>query len=162
MRIEFKADSYRALGARMTSGSSTAVRIALNNGLRKMGQLLVPALKAATPVREGTLKNSTVFQVVGGPRKQVLAVRQDARTASGAFYGRFVREGTRAHTIRPVRAKALRFIMGGQEVFAVSVKHPGTKANPYHIRTLRKVKPQMEAIASEMGGDVIAFVTGGS
>lgn len=41
-------------------------------------------------------------------------------------------EGTRPHTIEPVRARALRFTgPGGTVIFAVRVQHPGTRPNRY-------------------------------
>lgn len=43
----------------------------------------------------------------------------------------FVIDGTRPHVIRPVRAKALRFSIGGREVFATIVHHPGTKPRDF-------------------------------
>lgn len=49
----------------------------------------------------------------------------------------FVLEGTRPHVIRPKRAKALRFEVGGEVVFAQRVRHPGTRANDFMGRALR-------------------------
>ena len=37
--------------------------------------------------------------------------------------------GARPHVIRPVKAKALRFVMDGRVVFATIVSHPGNKAS---------------------------------
>ncbi|MFC8466008.1 hypothetical protein [Streptomyces sp. NPDC057250] len=51
---------------------------------------------------------------------------------------RFVLDGTRPHLIRPRRKKALRFQAGGGVVFAKLVRHPGTKANNYLLRALRR------------------------
>ncbi|MFE0545213.1 hypothetical protein [Streptomyces sp. NPDC058891] len=50
---------------------------------------------------------------------------------------RFVIEGTRPHVIRPRRARALRFEVGGQVVFAAYARHPGTRPNPFLQRALR-------------------------
>lgn len=44
-------------------------------------------------------------------------------------YAQYVAEGTSAHIIRPVTAKALKFTVDGQTVFAAVVNHPGTTAN---------------------------------
>lgn len=44
--------------------------------------------------------------------------------------------GTEPHTIRPRRKKALRFVSGGRVVFAMRVRHPGTRANPFLTRAL--------------------------
>lgn len=48
-------------------------------------------------------------------------------------YAPYLEEGTRPHIIRPKRAKALRFKVGGRTVYAKIVHHPGTKAG--HVLT---------------------------
>jgi hypothetical protein len=50
---------------------------------------------------------------------------------------RLVLDGTRPHLIRPRRARALRFTVGGDVVFAKLVRHPGTRANDFMGRALR-------------------------
>lgn len=50
----------------------------------------------------------------------------------------FVVSGTRPHVIRPVRAEALRFTVGGRVVFAKIVHHPGTKANNFLATAIRE------------------------
>lgn len=42
-----------------------------------------------------------------------------------------VHEGSRPHKIVPRKARALRFTLGGKTIYAKSVWHPGTTANPY-------------------------------
>jgi len=49
----------------------------------------------------------------------------------------YVVNGTRPHIIRPVRARALRFTVGGRVVYATVVRHPGSRANPFLIEALR-------------------------
>jgi len=49
----------------------------------------------------------------------------------------YVLGGTRPHVIRPVRARALRFTVGGQTVHAKIVMHPGTKPNRFLQEALR-------------------------
>jgi len=49
----------------------------------------------------------------------------------------YVLYGTRPHVIRPVRAKALRFTVGSQTVYAKVVMHPGTKPNNWLRDALR-------------------------
>jgi hypothetical protein len=49
----------------------------------------------------------------------------------------YVINGTRPHIIRPVRAKALRFTIGGRVVYAAIVHHPGTTANNFLAAALR-------------------------
>lgn len=48
----------------------------------------------------------------------------------------YVINGTRPHQIRPVRARALRFTVGGRVVFARLVNHPGTTANDFLNKSL--------------------------
>ncbi len=48
----------------------------------------------------------------------------------------FVINGTRPHQIRPVRAQALRFTVGGRVVFAKLVNHPGTQPNDFLNKAL--------------------------
>lgn len=43
----------------------------------------------------------------------------------------YVINGTRPHEIRPRRAQTLRFYVGGREVFATVVHHPGTRPNDF-------------------------------
>ncbi|MGC0418412.1 hypothetical protein [Embleya sp. AB8] len=50
----------------------------------------------------------------------------------------YVLNGTRPHIIRPRRAKALRFAVGGRIVFAQVVHHPGTRPNNFLGRALRE------------------------
>lgn len=50
----------------------------------------------------------------------------------------FVVNGTRPHIIRPVRAQALRFTIGGRVVYAKVVNHPGTRPNNFMIDALRQ------------------------
>lgn len=49
----------------------------------------------------------------------------------------YVLEGTRPHLIRARRAKALRFEIDGQVVFAKVVRHPGTRPNNFLGQALR-------------------------
>jgi hypothetical protein len=127
----------------------TLVLGTLNRALRRVGTHMVPALKARTPVRTGKLRASTRYQIKGTAEDMRMEVRQGARTAGGVLYRPFVTEGTRPHEIRPVNARALRIVIGGDVVFASRVQHPGTKANPYHRRTLREEQPEIRRIAKE-------------
>lgn len=71
--------------------------------------------------------------------------------ASQAPYTRYVIEGTAPHVIRPVNAKALRFEVGGQVVYAKQVNHPGTKPNPFNVRAYDRSKPAINAALDLVG-----------
>ena len=135
--------------------SPTLVQANTNRALRAIGRVYIPVLKGETPVRTGKLRRVSVFSA-GTPQDQRLEIRQSARNEQGQFYGQFVRSGTRAHIIRPVRDKVLRFVVGGKVIFAKQVNHPGTKPNPYHLRALRRVQGQIQAIVRQAGVNITA------
>lgn len=145
MFIQVDASSFRDR-ARLSGVAEVRVGGAFNRMLRATGRMYLPALKGETPKRRpAKLANSSRFQITGGPNDQRLEVRQGARSPGGHFYGFYVRSGTRPHVIRPVRAKALRFFVGGRPVFARRVNHPGTKPNPYHVRAYEQVEAPIRA-----------------
>lgn len=164
--VTFEVHGLTELQERLNQGD-TLLRITLNEGLRKIGSLIVPAkgtgpLADETPKRTGKLARSTFYRI-SGKNQQELVVLQPARTPElyGAhFYGWFVREGTEPHEIRPVNAKALHFFMGDEEVFATKVNHPGTLPNPYHKRTLTKLMPHIQQIVNRMGERITAYLSG--
>ncbi len=162
--IEFSYDGMEELERRLNSGD-TMMRITLNDGLRAIGRLFVPAkgtgpLADETPKRTGKLARSTYFTITGGPADQELDILQPAHTEGGDFYGVYVREGTAPHEIRPKKAKALRFMIGNRVVFSRVVHHPGTKANPYHHRVVARYMPEVQSICNEIGAKITAYLSG--
>jgi HK97 gp10 family phage protein len=79
--------------------------------------------QSLVPVKTGMLKKSITMDISGTPPIGKVMVGQP--------YGKYVEYGTAPHTIVPVRAKALRFAVGGDIVFAKKVNHPGTKGKPF-------------------------------
>ena len=145
--------------------AGTIAKISMNEGLRAIGRLIVPAkgtgpLANETPVRTGKLKRSTFFQIIGAMERQTLMVLQPARSPEGKFYGGYVRDGTPPHIIRPKNAKALRFEIGGAVIFAMKVDHPGNKPNPYHKRAMGRLRPQIQGLVNKMGTKVTAYLSG--
>lgn len=164
--IEFDFKELSAMRHRFETAPEAVVKISLNDGMRAIARLFVPAkgtgpLAQATPKVSGKLARSTFFQITGAPKRQILRIMQPARSPEGAFYGEYVREGTEPHEIRPVKAKALRwFDAGGQPIFAMLVHHPGNKPNPYHHRTMAKLRPQVQRLVTRMGERVTAYLSG--
>ena len=76
--------------------------------------------------RTGRLRSGIVAQFINNSGRSVTW-----EILSPAPYSVFVENPTRPHVIRPRRAKALRFEVGGQVVFAAKVMHPGTKGYPF-------------------------------
>lgn len=64
-----------------------------------------------------------------------------AEIRSTAAYSAYVEYNTRAHIIRPKKAKVLKFEKGGQTIFAKEVRHPGTTEQPFMRPALREEKP---------------------
>ena len=126
--MEFDYRELDDLNRRVHEAGDTVTRISINEGFRKLGRLIVPAtgtgpLANATPKRTGKLARTTVFQIIGGPRNQVLEIRQAAQSPEGVFYGYIVREG-RGPVVAKT-AKFLHFFIGGQEFFRKSVGQIG-------------------------------------
>lgn len=94
--------------------------------------------KILCPVDTGRLRSSLQMKIT-----------QSAGEVSGAVftnvnYAKYVHGGTRPHKIRPVRARVLRFASPAHSsniVFARSVNHPGTSAQPFLRRAIEEVAP---------------------
>lgn len=113
-------------------------RIVLDKaGLRDDAKLFsLPAVRGTTrallnrsailcPVDTGNLRAGGRMRIVvkgGAPMGIVEYV---------AKYAAAVNDGSGPHVIRPRRRKALKFEVNGQTVFAKSVRHPGTRAQPF-------------------------------
>jgi hypothetical protein len=55
-----------------------------------------------------------------------------------AMYGRFLEYGSRPHEIFAVKARALRFVVGGKVRFAKMVAHPGTAPHSFMQSSLNE------------------------
>lgn len=86
------------------------------------------------PVKTGHLRRR-ILQSVGS---------LIGRVESTVNYGNFIHEGTKPHIIRPVRKKAL-FWKGAQHPVKL-VRHPGTKANPFMKRGIKKSEREVSTI----------------
>lgn len=95
---------------------------------------MTQAARGYVRVRTGTLQRS----IRGGvhPRAGGMIAEVVAGIPGRTKYTMFEHDGTHAHIIRPRRAKALRFKVGGVTVFAQSVRHPGTTGSRFLTRAL--------------------------
>lgn len=163
--ITFETYGLKELQDKLNRAPEAVVRVALNEGLRRIGNLIVPAkgtgpLANETPKVSGKGARSTHYRIGGDPRSQRLEVLQPAMTEGGKYYLEFVREGTKPHDIKPVKAKALRFWIEGNTIFAQLVHHPGSLPNPYHKRVLARLHGNIQQIVNDMGRKVTAYLAG--
>lgn len=101
----------------------------VERNLRKRARRVEARARELAP---GTMKRGISTRIEGRGRN-LTAVIVSSHPAT-----LYVVNGTRPHQIRPVRAKALRFTVGGRVVFAKLVNHPGTKANDFMNKALRE------------------------
>ena len=97
--------------------------------LRRRARRVEAAARRRAP---GSMKDGIVSGLRGSGKNL------HAYVASTHPASEFVINGTRPHQIRPVRAKALRFRVGGRIVYAKLVRHPGTKPNDFLNKALRE------------------------
>ncbi|MFJ8301600.1 HK97 gp10 family phage protein [Streptomyces sp. NPDC094447] len=95
---------------------------------------VVARAKILAPVDTGRLRASIRVE-----RRSILGLRQRWTVGSDVEYAPMVNDGTRPHIIRPKRAKALKFTVGGKTVYAKVVRHPGTRGNPFLDKALADV-----------------------
>ena len=155
MRLELSAPDLKPLARGLNNASQNVPKI-LDAGLREIGREIVKAMKAEAPKQTGALRKSHQARILKASR------RQSRLVIASAPHGRYVREGTKPHVIRPVSASVLTFYWPkvGKRVFLASVNHPGTKPNKYHRRAWKKVRPKVRRILSrlqrQVGSQVLA------
>jgi len=97
-----------------------ATKIALHNAA--VYYLADTVKEADKHTRTGFLKRSIGLKMLSWKSFKLYA---------NAEYAPYLEFGTRPHIIKPVRRKALRFIINRKIVFAKKVHHPGTKPSPF-------------------------------
>ncbi len=110
------------------------IRGASRNELDARARQVMNRARVLAPVDTGRLRASIRIE-----SRRTLALRTVYTIGSDVEYAPYVNDGTRPHIIRPKRAQALRFVIGGRVVFARVVHHPGTKARPFLDDALRQV-----------------------
>ena len=111
---------------------------AMEGLIRRTADLAETEMRRRAPVRTGELRRSI--------KKRIDVPNLSAEIGPGVKYAIFVEMGTRPHVIRPVRARALRFEVGGEVVFAAYVHHPGTKPQPFVRGTAEEVRRRIPGL----------------
>lgn len=104
--------------------------------------------KANAPVKTGTLRRSITSTVRGGAGSVVGTV------GTNVPYAKAVHDGSRAHVIVPVRAKALFWPGAAHPVRRVN--HPGTRPNPFLKNALAQRRGAILALWRGIGQRVMA------
>lgn len=141
--------------ARNTSQASRRVAPIIRRLLRSIGRRGVTLLRNFAPHKTGKLAKSIHYSVTG-PNSR-LRVHFFDRVP----YGGLVITGTKPHTIKAKGDGVLRFTVGGQTVFAKSVQHPGTRANPYPDRAARPFRRDAREIINTGMREIARIVTRG-
>lgn len=168
--IDFQVVGMDAMQERWGRGREFMLG-AVNKAYRRIGRLLVPAVKGETPTgATRKLRNSTTFQILGKAEDMRMEIRQSAFSDDGFAYGVAVRLGTKPH-FPPPRALVpwVRRKLGiGDEKEALSIawaiafkiSRVGTKKNPYHERVFQSNVGAIRRIAQEEIVNVAARVEG--
>lgn len=93
------------------------------------------AARRQVRVRSGRLRANIVKR---GPARNSRGGQTVEVGAYNLDYALLHHEGTAPHTIVPVTAKILHFKVGGVDVFARQVNHPGTAPNHYLTDNLKE------------------------
>lgn len=145
MKIEITIQNIEKL-TRAFEAAPAAVERRLAASLGKVARAIQETARAnhRFKSRSGDLERSIDYTVNRGEMKAEVGILDDTPE-----YGKWVHNGTPPHKIRPSKRKSLRFVgdadifsgSGGQYgfVFAKSVNHPGTKADPFVHNAATKV-----------------------
>lgn len=101
-----------------------------------------PVLKTQDPRLKG--KSGALKKSITKEKKsdKVYLVGVDAdklKSMTGTDYSPYVVNGTRPHTIK-AKGKKLKFMKNGSYVFVNEVRHPGSKANDFIGKAVKKLK----------------------
>ena len=141
--------------------SQTENLIALNKGLREIGQFMVPAVKAVTPRgASGRLRGRTFFEIKGKGQDMEMKIVQPAKSDKGYYYGGAVRGGTRPHFPPPsalydwVMVKLgvpMPAARGVAFLIARKISEVGTKPQPYQKEALKANMTKIQNVVNGIG-----------
>jgi len=156
LRVEI-TPPIRDLQGRYAKAEPTLVKLQREN-LRVVGRKVVVIAKEEAP-KGKTRKFSQGIQFKTYQRSA--GGQMELRVTDPQPLGTWIRGGTRPHVIVPVRAQVLHFVTeAGVEVFTRKVHHPGTKPNPYHERTMKRMKPEIDQELAKLGKKFVKELAG--
>ena len=133
MKLTFQAmlvkDALRDIEKYADAKLKGVKRVIVESGAAIQGEAILRA-----PEDEGNLKNSINLDIKNNGLS--------AEVAATAEYAADVEFGTKPHKITAKNGKALAFKKDGKTVFAKSVNHPGTKAQPFLFPAFKAQRPK--------------------
>lgn len=129
------------------SKSPQTVHVELSKAIKTSVNIIRPLMRREIPVRSGKLSRNVFAQSKG----LIGVVGPDLKATPYAW---FVHEGTRPHMIRPSSKKALSWKGALHPVR--SVRHPGTKKNPFVDRTADRAREPVNQIFGNAINKIVA------
>lgn len=139
LKVDFSDEYFKKLGLKESYDKVLADTLLLSS-VQAEG-----LIRREAPVDTGNLRRSVQHFTKGSKEAGV--------SARGAKYWVDIEYGTAPHVITPKKAKALRFQIGKDEVYAKKVQHPGTAPNPFvkrAVNTLRSRKMVQQAFRASL------------
>ena len=126
---------------------SDNLKKAIRQALGKVAERIRDRAIDEAPYKKGILKRSITVHDEFDNKVIISAGDGDAP------YAPYVHEGTKPHLIKPKNKKALSW--KGAKHPVKSVKHPGSKPNPFLLRAAQKTAPEIDRL---IGNDVAKAV----
>lgn len=123
----------------------------------KVGPMARTRLKEEAPVstesqwnqHAGRLRDSIRYE-----RKTDVGSEIELKWTAHVPYAGYVVGGTRPHEIKATAARTLRWMWFGHApgavAFAKKVHHPGTRPNPFNLRAMQDILPDMQELFTEI------------
>ena len=127
--LEFQVKAPKALDY------SSGMRQAIDRAGYNISKLIEEYAVEESPYQTGKLGQS----IISGYDPETMTIW----VGSNLEYAPHVEFGTQPHIIEPKTKKALKFETDGKTVFAKKVQHPGTSANPFIERAIKRVIPDI-------------------
>lgn len=114
------------------------------------------AIRKEAPVSKthgpgGKVRKGGAFKASIADRSSSGAGMARVEIGSTAAYAKFLVEGTRPHEIRARNAAALHFwVSGGTEMWRRTVRHPGTRPNPFVQKAMKPALPAIRTSFAEI------------
>lgn len=107
------------------SGVRADANAVARDAVRRISRRVLNRSAILCPVDTGRLRASGRMRIGEGPRGPQGVVEYPVNYAAA------VHDGSRPHTIRARKKKALAFKVGGRTVLVKSVRHPGAQGRPF-------------------------------